>query len=57
VDERPDLGSGSFMWTARGYGFVWASLFALSRRFGRDDDLLVLNYMTANSDNARFPTR
>ncbi|NTU76317.1 MAG: type IV secretion system DNA-binding domain-containing protein [Alphaproteobacteria bacterium] len=29
---------------------LWASLFALARRFGRDDDLLVLNYMTANSD-------
>jgi intracellular multiplication protein IcmO len=30
---------------------LWASLFALARRFGRDDDLLVLNYMTANSDD------
>ncbi|MCL2468609.1 MAG: type IV secretion system DNA-binding domain-containing protein [Alphaproteobacteria bacterium] len=30
---------------------LWASLFALARRFGRDDDLLVLNYMTANSDS------
>ena len=30
---------------------LWASLYALARRFGRDDDLLVLNYMTANSDN------
>jgi len=30
---------------------LWASLFALARRFGRDDDLLILNYMTANSDN------
>lgn len=30
---------------------LWASLFALTRRFGRDDDILVLNYMTANSDN------
>ncbi len=29
---------------------LWASLFALARRFGRDDDLLILNYMTANSD-------
>lgn len=29
---------------------LWASLFSLARRFGRDDDLLVLNYMTANSD-------
>jgi len=29
---------------------LWASLFALARRFGRDDDLLVLNYMTGNTD-------
>lgn len=30
---------------------LWASLYALARRFGRDDDLFVLNYMTANSDD------
>lgn len=30
---------------------LWSSLSALARRFGRDDDLLVLNYMTANSDS------
>lgn len=30
---------------------LWASLYALTRRFGRDDDILVLNYMTANSDD------
>ncbi len=29
---------------------LWASLYALARRFGRDDDLLVLNYMTGNTD-------
>lgn len=29
---------------------LWASLYAMARRFGRDDDLLILNYMTANSD-------
>lgn len=29
---------------------LWSSLSALIRRFGRDDDLLVLNYMTGNSD-------
>lgn len=49
--------SNALMW---GSGFVyidgkadtdlWASLVALARRFGRDDDLLVLNYMTGNSD-------
>ncbi|HRQ60398.1 MAG TPA: TraM recognition domain-containing protein [Alphaproteobacteria bacterium] len=30
---------------------LWSSLSALVRRFGRDDDLLVLNYMTGNSDS------
>ena len=29
---------------------LWSSLSSLARRFGRDDDLLVLNYMTGNSD-------
>ncbi len=29
---------------------LWSSLSALVRRFGRDDDLLILNYMTGNSD-------
>lgn len=30
---------------------LWASVTALVRRFGRDDDLMVLNYMTGNSDD------
>jgi intracellular multiplication protein IcmO len=30
---------------------LWSSLSSLARRFGRDDDLLVLNYMTGNSDS------
>jgi intracellular multiplication protein IcmO len=30
---------------------LWANLYSLARRFGRDDDLLVLNYMTGNSDD------
>tara|TARA_R110002124_G_scaffold287216_1_gene471391 strand:- start:83714 stop:86134 length:2421 start_codon:yes stop_codon:yes gene_type:complete len=29
---------------------LWSSLSSLMRRFGRDDDLLILNYMTGNSD-------
>lgn len=29
---------------------LWSSLSSMVRRFGRDDDLLVLNYMTGNSD-------
>ncbi|MEZ5815423.1 MAG: TraM recognition domain-containing protein [Alphaproteobacteria bacterium] len=31
---------------------LWSSLSSLVRRLGRDDDLLVLNYMTGNSDVA-----
>ena len=34
---------------------LWSSLSSLVRRFGRDDDLLVLNYMTGNSD-AKAPS-
>ncbi len=30
---------------------LWSSLSALVRRFGRDDDMMVLNYMTGNSDD------
>ncbi len=51
------LVSNSLMW---GSGFIfidgkadtdlWASLYSLTRRFGRDDDILVLNYMTGNTD-------
>lgn len=31
---------------------LWSSLSSLARRFGRDDDLMVLNYMTGNKDGA-----
>jgi intracellular multiplication protein IcmO len=34
---------------------LWSSLSSMVRRFGRDDDLHVLNYMTGNS-NARAPS-
>ena len=30
---------------------LWSSLYAVARRFGRDDDLLIINYMTGNSDD------
>ncbi|MER2622544.1 MAG: TraM recognition domain-containing protein, partial [Accumulibacter sp.] len=30
---------------------LWASLYAVARRFGRDDDVLIINYMTGNSDD------
>ncbi len=35
---------------------LWSTLSALVRRFGRDDDLLVLNYMTGNVDTAAAPS-
>jgi len=31
---------------------LWASLYSVARRFGRDDDLLILNYMTGNTDSS-----
>jgi len=34
---------------------LWSNLSSLCRRFGRDDDLLVLNYMTGNS-NVQAPS-
>lgn len=51
------LVSNALCW-ASGFVFIdgkadtdmWSSLCALVRRFGRDDDLFVLNYMTGNSD-------
>lgn len=30
---------------------LWSSLYGVARRFGRDDDLLIINYMTGNSDD------
>lgn len=30
---------------------LWASLYSVVRRFGRDDDVLLINYMTGNSDD------
>src|SRR5690606_11248750 len=29
---------------------LWGALYSLGRRFGRDDDMLLLNYMTGNKD-------
>jgi len=36
---------------------LWSTLSAMARRFGRDDDLLIMNYMTGNSAmGARVPS-
>ena len=51
------LATNSLCW-ASGFVFVdgkadtstWGAFYALARRFGREDDVLVINYMTGNSD-------
>lgn len=43
-------GSGFIYIDGKADTTLWSSLSALARRFGRDDDLLVLNYMTGNRD-------
>jgi intracellular multiplication protein IcmO len=51
--------SNAFCWSS-GFVYVdgkaqntlWGDVYSLARRFGRDDDVLVLNYMTGNSDNS-----
>ncbi|QQR68251.1 MAG: TraM recognition domain-containing protein [Alphaproteobacteria bacterium] len=44
-------GSGFVYVDGKADNDLWSSLYAMTRRFGRDDDLLVLNYMTGNSDD------
>lgn len=48
-------GSGYIYIDGKADTSLWSSLSALARRFGRDDDLLVMNYMTGNS-SARAPS-
>ena len=43
-------GSGFIYIDGKADTTLFASLYALARRFGREDDLLVLNYLTGNSD-------
>lgn len=43
-------GSGFLFIDGKGDVSTFASIYALARRFGREDDLLVLNYMTGNQD-------
>lgn len=44
-------GSGFLFIDGKADTDLWSTLSALARRFGRDDDLFVLNYMTGNSDD------
>ncbi len=50
VSNAVSWGSGFVYVDGKADTDLWSSLSALVRRFGRDDDLLVLNYMTGNSD-------
>ncbi|MEM7618125.1 MAG: type IV secretion system DNA-binding domain-containing protein [Pseudomonadota bacterium] len=50
VTSAMSWGSGFVYIDGKADTDLWSSLSSLVRRFGRDDDLLVLNYMTGNSD-------
>jgi intracellular multiplication protein IcmO len=50
VSNALTWGSGFIYVDGKADTDLWSSLSSLVRRFGRDDDLLVLNYMTGNSD-------
>ena len=43
-------GSGFLFCDGKGDVSLFAKIYAMARRFGREDDLLVLNYMTGNKD-------
>ncbi len=51
VSNALTWGSGFIYIDGKADTDLWSSLCAMVRRFGRDDDLLVLNYMTGNSDD------
>lgn len=50
-------GSGFAYIDAKGDVSLFAKVFSLCRMFGREDDLLVLNFMTGNADTSRKTTR
>ena len=50
VSNALTWGSGFIYIDGKADTNLWASVYALARRFGRDDDLFVLNYLTGNSD-------
>ncbi len=52
VTSAMSWGSGFVYVDGKADTDLWSSLSSLVRRFGRDDDLLVLNYMTGNVDGA-----
>jgi intracellular multiplication protein IcmO len=50
VSNSLTWGSGFIYIDGKADNSLWAKLYALARRFGRDDDIFVLNYLTGNSD-------
>jgi intracellular multiplication protein IcmO len=42
-------GSGFLYCDGKGDTSLWGKIYSLARRFGRDDDVLVLNFMTGNA--------
>ena len=44
-------GSGLLFCDGKGDVSLWAKIYVLARKFGREDDLLVLNFMNGNKDN------
>lgn len=55
VTSAMSWGSGFVYIDGKADTDLWSSLSSLVRRYGRDDDLLVMNYMTGNSD-AKAPS-
>ena len=43
-------GSGFLYTDGKGDSSLWGKIYSLARKFGRDDDVLVLNFMTGNKD-------
>ncbi|MEM6902967.1 MAG: type IV secretory system conjugative DNA transfer family protein, partial [Pseudomonadota bacterium] len=43
-------GSGFLYCDGKGDTSLWGKVYSLARRFGRDDDVLILNFMTGNTD-------
>jgi len=43
-------GSGLLYTDGKGDSSLWGKIYSLSRRFGRDDDVLLINFMTGNSE-------
>lgn len=52
VSNALTWGSGFIYVDGKADTKLWADIYAMVRRFGRDDDIRILNYITGNSDKA-----